>query len=764
MVTRMEGLGCSYEEIPMPLITLTFDYCGHDSKDGEPERDRAGEQRARHAIERLGAVDIQCVDDIEPPMDCQADFIVRAFGDDHSYCAFTAHAVPKLRAQGFRVEIDKDYPFQVVDPQTPWFAAIEPCDDELPDWFSLELGVEVDGKRVDLLPLVLELIDRAGEGEGGLTSLERGFPSTYSMRVTDTHNVTMTNERLRALLHVVIELWQGAKPKEGKMVFPGVRAPALVPLHETFREEGTRISWRDPEHVAERAFGVMSRPKKAPRPAALRATLRSYQEEGLAFLQHLRANGVGGVLADDMGLGKTLQTIAHICTEKEQGRLDYPVLIVAPTSLTGNWQRELGKFAPHLKVTLFRGPGRHALWGELPGSDVVITTYPILVRDEERLSKQHFHMAVLDEAQAIKNTTSLANKAIKMIDADHRLCLTGTPVENHLGELWALFDFLNPGLLGDEPSFRRCYRGPIEVLKDEDRLEMLREQIAPYILRRMKREAASELPEKTEMMRLVHLSGNQRELYEQIRVAAHTEVRKVIKSKGLAASAVPIFGALLRLRQVCCDPRLVQLNAARGVRQSAKYDAFFELLEGLLAAGHRVLVFSQFTTMLGLLGDGLAEREIPYLTLTGATVDRQAKCDAFENGLADVFLLSLKAAGTGLNLVSADIVIHYDPWWNPAVQLQATDRAYRIGQQRPVFVYNLAVAGSVEERVMLMQQNKQRVSTMLLGDKPQQTPGLTAEDVETLFSPLEDGERGGHVRATPRVVHAVHEDVSSGAA
>jgi len=385
------------------------------------------------------------------------------------------------------------------------------------------------------------------------------------------------------------------------------------------------------------------------------------------------------------------------------------------------------------------------------------------VRDEERLAKQQFHIAVLDEAQAIKNTTSLANKALKSLNAEHRLCLSGTPVENHLGELWALFDFLNPGLLGDEASFRKWYRQPIEQLKDEDRLDMLREQIAPYILRRMKREAARELPEKTEMMRLVHLSGNQRELYEQIRVAAHTEVRKVIKAKGLAASAVPIFGALLRLRQVCCDPRLVQLNAARGVRQSAKYDAFFELLEGLLAAGHRVLVFSQFTSMLSLLGDGLAEREIEYLLLTGATADRQARVDAFESGLADVFLISLKAGGTGLNLVSADIVIHYDPWWNPAVQLQATDRAYRIGQRRPVFVYNLAVAGSVEERVMLMQQNKQRVSTMLLADK-QHASGLTADDVETLFSPLEDGERGARIRAVPRPAH-MHEDLpSTGAA
>jgi len=748
MVTQREGLGCSYIEVTMPLITLTFDYgsAGAPESNESDQADQArevAEGRARHALERLGAVEISCVDDITPPLDCEADFIVRAFGDAHAYCAFTAQAVPKLRALGFRVHIDHNYPFQVVESQTPWFVDVAACDD-LPDWFSLELGVEVDGARVDLLPLVLELVERANEGEGGLTALERGFPSLYAMQVNDTHHVTLTRERLHALLHVIIELYQGGRRGQANKIvfpfFPGARAAALLPLDEAFRQEGTPIHFSDPEHVVERAFAVARRPRKAAPPPALKAKLRSYQEEGVAFLQHLRANGVGGILADDMGLGKTLQTIAHVCIEKHEGRLRDPALIVAPTSVVGNWVRELRKFAPHLRVTLLRGPSRHARWGEAAASDVVITSYPVLVRDEERFAGQRFHIAVLDEAQAVKNTTSLAHRAIKTLDAEHRLCLTGTPVENHLGELWALFQFLIPGMLGDEPSFRRWYRQPIEQLKDEDRLTALRELIAPYILRRLKRDAAHELPLKTEMMRLVNLHGDQRELYEQIRVAAHADVRKVIKAKGLAASAVPIFGALLRLRQVCCDPRLVQMDAARRVRDSAKYEAFFELLEGLLEGGHRVLVFSQFTSMLALLAQGLTERSIAYLSLTGATVDRQAQVDAFEGGVADVFLISLKAGGTGLNLVSADTVIHYDPWWNPAVQLQATDRAYRIGQQRPVFVYNLAVAGSVEERVMLMQQNKRRVSSMLLGDRDH-APGLTAADVETLFSPLGDEER-----------------------
>jgi SNF2 family DNA or RNA helicase len=295
---------------------------------------------------------------------------------------------------------------------------------------------------------------------------------------------------------------------------------------------------------------------------------------------------------------------------------------------------------------------------------------------------------------------------------------------------------LNPGLLGDEVSFRRNYRQPIEQGGDEDKLLALRDLTAPYVLRRMKHDVAKELPPKTDLAHSVELRGKQRELYEQIRVAAHADVRKAIRTKGLAASALPILDALMKLRQVCCDPRLLSMDASREVRGSAKYDALFELLDQLLANKHRVLIFSQFTSMLALIAEGLRARSVAYVSLTGATRERQRVCDSFERGEADVFLISLKAGGTGLNLVSADTVIHYDPWWNPAAQAQATDRAYRIGQQRPVFVYNLFVAGSVEERVMQLQQRKRWLSTTLLGDAG--PGGIGADEVETLFAPLAD--------------------------
>jgi SNF2 family DNA or RNA helicase len=322
------------------------------------------------------------------------------------------------------------------------------------------------------------------------------------------------------------------------------------------------------------------------------------------------------------------------------------------------------------------------------------------------------------------------------VRAEHRLCLSGTPVENHLGELWALLDFVCPGLLGDELHFGRFWRAPIEKAKDEERLLALRELVAPYILRRNKRDVAKELPPKTTVLRPVELRGGQRELYESIRVAAHAEVRRLIKKRGLAASTVPILGALTKLRQVCCDPRLVRIDAAARVRESAKHDMFFDLVSKQLEGGHKILVFSQFTSMLALLARGLGERRVPYAVLTGDTVDRGAAVDRFENGDARVFLISLRAGGTGLTLTSADVVIHYDPWWNPAVQAQATDRAYRIGQTKPVMSYHLFAAGSVEERILALQKTKRHVADAILGEAPTSDRALTEAEVDVLFAPL----------------------------
>jgi superfamily II DNA or RNA helicase len=720
-IARTHGLQLVHDEVLAPLVSI----------DGG---DRDDEDRARLVLERLGAIDLTCIDEVTLPPDCHADYVVRIDGDRHAYCAFTGAAMRELRALGLNVEIDHGYPFHVLERDLAWFAAVDP-DAEVPGWFNLELGVEVDGARVDLLPLILDLLADAQEGEG-LRALERRFCASYAIKVSETHHVVVSPECLRDLARVVLELYQGSRSANGVTIaFPAVRAAALAGIDRALAKTGAHVAWRDPSGVVARAKTIAAGPAAPTIPALLQATLRPYQEEGVAFLQHLRACETGGVLADDMGLGKTLQTIAHLCLEKERGELRSPALIVAPTSLVGNWMRELAKFAPHLRVLVLHGPARRGRFAFIPTADVVITTYPLVAIDEERFAGHHFHLLILDEAQAIKNARSQARRALQQIDAAHRLCLTGTPVENHLGELWSIFDFLSPGLLGDELAFRRFYRQPIEERRDDDRLAALREQVAPYILRRMKRDVATELPPKTELALPVELEGRQRELYEQVRVAAHAEVRKVIRAKGLAASTLPILGALMKLRQICCDPRLVAMDAARDVKESAKLRALFELLERGFASGHRVLVFSQFTSMLALIAEGLRARDCEYLVLTGETQNRQRVVDAFQGREADVMLISLKAGGTGLNLTTADTVIHYDPWWNPAAQAQATDRAYRIGQAQPVFATSLYVAGSVEERVMRLQQKKRWLSSTILGDEG--GGRLEEGDVERLFSPMD---------------------------
>jgi superfamily II DNA or RNA helicase len=746
VVTRTEGFREVDEEVVLPIVRLSFSYDGTtveaaDERDtlfrGDVSgmlpiaRDARAELHARRLLERFGAVETSHLEDVA--LDVEADYVVRPHAPAHALCAFTAEAVPQLRAHGFHVRVAPDYPFQVAESEAPWFLKVEP-DAETPGWFQLELGVDVDGNRIDLLPMIVDLLENADE-ESDLRAIERRVRKSFALRVSDTHHIHVDNEKLRALLHVVIELYQGVKKRAVKLAFPAQRAPAVARLAETLSQTGTKVVVKDPLGVVARGEAIAKPPKEITEPVGLKATLRPYQREGVAFLQHLRAEGCGGILADDMGLGKTLQTITHLALEKAAGRLAKPALVVGPTSLAFNWRREIEKFAPHLKVTVLHGAGRKARFAEAQTSDVVVTTYPLVIRDDE-LSRMEFSTVILDEAQAIKNARTQAFRALSQIRAEHRIALTGTPIENHVGELWALFDFINPGLLGDEMTFRRWYRVPIETKNDETRLEALRDLVAPYILRRHKRDVAKDLPPKTNVLRPVELRGAQRELYEAIRVAAHADVRKLIRTKGLAASTLPILDALMKLRQVCCDPRLVAMQAAKDVKESAKYEALFELLETQLAEGHRVLVFSQFTSMLALIAEGLRARNTKYLVLTGQTKDRQRVVDAFEGGQADVMLISLKAGGTGLNLVSADTVIHYDPWWNPAAQAQATDRAYRIGQTRPVFVYDLYAASSVEERVLRLQARKKWVSGAILGDGETMAK-LDEHEVDQLFAPLE---------------------------
>jgi len=738
------------KEQDVPVISLCFDYEGvriraADRRErffvARPQgmamvgRDRGGEARAQCLLEGFGAIELGQFEDVAADLDTDADYIVQLDGNVHSYCSFSAYALPQLRGLGWQIEVDPGYPYQVVETDAPWYAAVEP-DQERTDWFGLELGIQVDGKRVNMLPAMLELLDGCADGE----TLEALLKQPARFRVVPVGRnkyLPVPPERLKALMQVLLEMYRGEKLIDGALCFPRSRGSAVAKLDEALSGSSGRLLWSGITSVVEKARQLHRVPQPVALPIGLQAKLRPYQEAGVTWLGQLIQHEAGGILADDMGLGKTLQTIAHLQREKESGRMDRPCLVVMPTSLIGNWQRELTKFAPSLKVCVLHGPKREACRAQVPGADVVLTTYPLLVRDIESFENQPFYLMILDEAQAIKNPRSLAARTVRQVSAQHRMCLSGTPVENNLEELWSLFDFLMPGFLGDAERFRSYFRMPIERAGNQQRLEALRDAVTPFILRRMKESVAKDLPPKTEIVRPVELGDEQRELYESIRVAAHGDVRRAIRQKGVTASTIAILDALMKLRQVCCDPRLVTVPSARKVKRSAKYELFFELLTQQLEQGRRVLVFSQFTRMLDLMAEGLKERKVPYVDLTGATQDRQKQVDRFERREIDVFLISLKAGGTGLNLTSADTVIHYDPWWNGASQAQATDRAYRIGQTRPVFVYNLIVAGSVEERMLRLQQRKAQLAQSLLGlaDAP---TALSELDLDDLFAPLAD--------------------------
>ncbi|HMY79241.1 MAG TPA: DEAD/DEAH box helicase, partial [Thauera aminoaromatica] len=478
-------------------------------------------------------------------------------------------------------------------------------------------------------------------------------------------------------------------------------------------------------------------------PAGFRAELRPYQLEGLAWLQHLVRHDLAGILADDMGLGKTAQTLAHLLAEKQAGRLDLPALVVLPTSLVFNWQAEAERFAPDLKVLNLHGADRHARFEELEAGDagagkvdIALTTYPLLWRDAELLQAREWSLLILDEAQTVKNAASKGAQVIRQLKARHRLGLTGTPLENHLGELWAQFDFLLPGFLGSHKDFTATWRTPIEKHGDTVRRDLLAARLRPFILRRRKEDVATELPPKTVIVRSVGLEGGQRDLYETVRAAMDEKVRAEIAGKGFARSQIVILDALLKLRQVCCDPRLLKSPAALRVKERAKLDLLMDMLPELIDEGRRILVFSQFTTMLGLIAGELDKAKIGWVALTGDTRDRRVPVEDFQKGRVPVFLISLKAGGVGLNLTAADTVIHYDPWWNPAAENQATDRAHRIGQDKPVFVFKLVCAGSIEEKILALQERKAALAESVLSEDADALAKFGEADIAALLAPL----------------------------
>lgn len=412
-----------------------------------------------------------------------------------------------------------------------------------------------------------------------------------------------------------------------------------------------------------------------------------------------------------------------------------PNLVLAPTSVVFNWANEAQKFTPELKVLILTGPERKKLYEEIPSADLVLTSYALFRRDVEVLAKQRWRTVVLDEAQNIKNFRSKTALLVKELQSEQRWALSGTPLENHLSELWSIFDFLMPGFLGSYPHFKRKYQQPVENEQSAEQLDRLRRRIFPFILRRLKDEVAKELPPKTEVVQYCEMTGDQQRLYHEMLASCRRQVFSEIEQKGIERSHVSILTALLRLRQVCCHPELLGPSFKKREIVSGKMEAFQDLVTEVLSEGHRILVFSQFVEMLSLLRIWLEEEKVAYEYLDGRTRRREEKIKRF-NGDASipVFLVSLRAGGTGLNLTGADYVIHYDPWWNPAVQDQATDRVHRLGQTKHVFSYKLITKDSVEEKILMLQERKRSLAKGLLGADSALGKKLKIEDLEYLFS------------------------------
>lgn len=570
------------------------------------------------------------------------------------------------------------------------------------DWFELHGQVQYEGVQADL-PELLAAVRRGdsmvqlGDGTFGL------LPEEWLQRIAPLANLGTQEEghlRFRKNQAGLLDALLAAQP--------------AVDVDQGFAEARERLK---------RIRNVGA----APQPDGFIGTLREYQKEGLGWMAYLREMGFGGCLADDMGVGKTAQVLAMLEERRKAG--EGPSLVVAPKSLMFNWQAEAARFTPELKVVLHTGTLRDLK--NIRGAHLALTTYGTLLRDILHLSKVEFDYVVLDEAQAIKNASTASAKAVRLLQGRHRLALSGTPVENHLGELWSLFEFLNPGMLG-QAKVLRAAGGLAQNPGSEARL-LLAQALRPFILRRTKQQVARELPEKSEQTIFCELEGPQRRLYDQLKAHYRGKLLGRVDQKTWARSKLQVLEALLRLRQAACHPGLI--DEKKRLEPSAKLDVLFDQLEEIREEGHKALVFSQFTSLLSIVRERLDREQVPYEYLDGQTRDRQERVNRFqEDPGCPLFLISLKAGGLGLNLTAAEYVFLLDPWWNPAVEAQAIDRAHRIGQTRNVFAYRLIAKDTVEEKVLELQRSKRELADAILSEDNAVLRDLRPEDLELLLA------------------------------
>ena len=603
--------------------------------------------------------------------------------DEDTLVTFLEEGVPALLAEGEVYLSDAFRDLQAAPPK-------------------ISVGVSVQGSVLDL---------EVDTGEFPVSELKALLKSLHQKkryhRLRDGRLLRLADsQEVLDELNETLEL-SGAKLGQDHAQLPLYRAPSLD--WALSGQTGVRFNRDDAFRRISRSFHAVKDSEYAP-PVSLQKTLRKYQRDGYRWLRTLDGYGMGGILADDMGLGKTVQVLSYLLAMKQNGQT-LPSLIVCPASLVLNWAEECHKFTPELSCVVVDGDAAHRaeLAESWPAADLVVTSYDLLRRDEALYEGQEFYACILDEAQAIKNHTTQKYKAVCKVRSRVRFALTGTPVENRLGELWSIFSFLMPGYLPPYKSFCSRFEKPIVQEEDQTAVRRLNQLTGPFILRRMKSDVLKELPPKTENVYRIELEEEQRKLY----LAAVVDAREKLQA-AKPEDKMAVFAVLMRLREICCDPRLIADNWEGG---SAKLDACAELVSSAVEGGHRILLFSQFTSMLELLAKRLDAEGISHFTLQGSTPKpvRAELVRRFNGGEVSVFLISLRAGGTGLNLTAADIVIHYDPWWNVAAQNQATDRAYRIGQQNPVQVYKLIAQDTIEEKIVELQQAKQSLADTVTG-------------------------------------------------
>jgi SNF2 family DNA or RNA helicase len=607
----------------------------------------------------------------------------------------------ELKSQGWVVEMMEEFEMKF----EPSSQIVVESDDKN-DWFSLSFNIEFNGVCQPIAPLVTSIISEFDN--------LNDMPEYINVEVDENHFVEVGSKQILPIIKTIIELF------DKKDKYENLKISSYDTHLLEFMDDN--IVWRGSKEILElsKKLKDFNGIKKVNPPKCLKAKLREYQQDGLNWLNFLYEFKFGGILADDMGLGKTIQTLAHLSRLKEDGKLINPSLIVMPTSLIANWKNEAKKFTPNLRILSLHGSDRAEKFDMIDDYDILLTTYPLIVRDEKKFKKYNFIYIILDEAQKIKNHKTKMAIALKTFKSEYKLALSGTPIENHLGELWSIFSFLMPGFLDTISFFKNYYQVPIEKEHNFQRQELLNKRVKPFMIRRTKEKVANELPAKSEIIKYTQFENKQSKLYESIRVTMEKKVKEAVETKGLGSSHITILDALLKLRQVCCDPSLLKIQEAKNIQESAKLELFLDLVDELLAEGRKILVFSQFTSMLSIIEKQIIKKDISYTKLTGSTRKRQEAIEMFTDGGVDIFLISLKAGGVGLNLVEADTVIHYDPWWNPAVENQATDRAYRIGQTKAVFVYKLIVENTIEQKILELQKKKQALQDGIYDNNKQQ--------------------------------------------